>query len=115
MHLHTVPCSIVITGALLTAASVCAQSALDFHILSAGSPSGFHGQSDFSDVARRSAEFEFTSSWNANPRAGGDAGCANSMGNNVAIQTNGSGNVVYVLNNQASAGDVRAQCTMQRR
>ena len=106
---------IVITGTLLTTASVCAQSALDFHILPTGSSSGFHGQSDFTHVARRNAEFEFTSNWNANHGADRGAGCANSMGNNVAIQTTGSGNVVYVLNNQASAGDVQAHCAMQRR
>ncbi len=113
MHVHTVPRYIMITGVLLTATSVSAQTGLDFHILPEGSASGFHGQSDFNDVARRNAEFEFTSNWNANPATRG--GCANSMGNNVAIQTNGSGNVVYVLNSQASSGDVRAQCKMQGR
>lgn len=76
-----------------------------------GLSSSYHSNKDFRKIARVVAKFRFSDQFNLTEDLSGSV-CASSLGNYTSIQTKGSGNVVYVLNQQINQGEVQARCSL---
>jgi hypothetical protein len=83
----------------------------DFGFRSSAASDLFRSRADNRSMFSKPTQFAYSDQWNSQQNATG-TGCATSLGNNVSVQTQGSGNTVLVLNSQSNDGAIRADCSV---
>ena len=87
----------------------------DFGFGAGGESSLFRPDANYQELFHKSSDFDYDGQWNGqfNNLNNVTACAATSVGNNVAIETQGSGNTVYILNSQQNSNaSINSLCSL---